>query len=245
MAFTAIASAAVAAGKAVKQELMDLIRTNFDDHESRIGSLEAATVVDGFLVGEVREWAGSTLPSGFLYCDGSAVSRTTYADLFAVISTTYGVGDGSTTFNLPDCRGRATAGKDNMDNTVGTGGGDAGRLTSGGSGIDGDTLGASGGTETHTLSTAELSSHTHTISDPGHDHDVAYKGGSGGGLWTFDDSVGGAFWKTDTDPGYNQTAGPIVSATTGITATAASGSGNAHQNTAPTIVMNKIIYSGV
>lgn len=56
-------------------------------------------------VGALTPFAGSTPPAGYLACDGSAVSRTTYSALFAVIGTTYGVGDGSTTFNLPDARG--------------------------------------------------------------------------------------------------------------------------------------------
>lgn len=66
--------------------------------------------------GTMWNYAGDTAPTGWLFCDGSAISRTTYADLFAVIGTTYGVGDGSTTFNLPDSRGRALIG-------VGTGSG--------------------------------------------------------------------------------------------------------------------------
>lgn len=65
--------------------------------------------------GTVLPYAGSSAPTGFLMCDGAAVSRTTYADLFAVISTTFGAGDGSTTFNVPDLRGRFAIG-------VGTGG---------------------------------------------------------------------------------------------------------------------------
>jgi hypothetical protein len=81
-----------------------------------------------------------------LLCDGSAVSRTTYAALFAVTSTAYGVGDGSTTFNLPDLRGRAVAGKDNMGGTA------QNRLTTAGSSVDGVTLGASGGSQNRTLS---------------------------------------------------------------------------------------------
>src|SRR5688500_6092933 len=93
--------------------------------------------------GAVLPHAGSTAPTDWLLCDGSAVSRTTYAGLFNVIGETYGVGDGSITFNLPDLRGRAVAGKDNM------GGSAANRITSGGSGITGTTLGAAGGTETH------------------------------------------------------------------------------------------------
>ena len=60
--------------------------------------------------GTVAAFAGSTAPAGWLLCDGSAVSRTAYADLFAVIGTTYGAGNGSTTFALPDLRGRVAAG---------------------------------------------------------------------------------------------------------------------------------------
>lgn len=64
-----------------------------------------------WIAGEVRFVAFSSVPSGWLECDGSAVSRTTYAALFAAISTTFGAGDGSTTFNLPDLRGRTPLGK--------------------------------------------------------------------------------------------------------------------------------------
>jgi microcystin-dependent protein len=76
----------------------------------------------GLPVGMITPFAGSTAPTGWFLCGGQAVSRTTYASLFAVVGTTYGAGDGSTTFNLPDLRGRAVAGVDNM------GGTDAGRL---------------------------------------------------------------------------------------------------------------------
>jgi microcystin-dependent protein len=57
-------------------------------------------------VGTIMMWAGSTAPTGWLLCNGAAVSRTTYSDLFAVISTTYGTGNGSTTFNVPDLQRR-------------------------------------------------------------------------------------------------------------------------------------------
>jgi microcystin-dependent protein len=60
--------------------------------------------------GTIKEFAGATAPSGWLVCDGSAVSRTTFANLFSVIGTVYGVGDGSTTFNLPDFQGRSPKG---------------------------------------------------------------------------------------------------------------------------------------
>lgn len=76
-----------------------------------------ATFYENFAVvgmaGTIQMFAGSTAPTGWLMCDGSAVSRATYATLFAVIGTTYGVGDGSTTFNLPDMRGRVAVGVGN------------------------------------------------------------------------------------------------------------------------------------
>ena len=106
--------------------------------------------------GAVMDFAGSTAPAGWLLCAGQAVSRTTFNALFVAIGTTYGAGDGSTTFNLPDLRGRTTAGVDNMNGSA------ANRVTSGGSGIAGTTLGAAGGAETVTLTTAQLASHTHT-----------------------------------------------------------------------------------
>jgi len=86
--------------------------------------------------GEVKPFAGAAVPAGYLLAFGQAISRTNYAGLFAVCGTTYGVGDGSTTFNLPDLRGRVIAGKGNM------GGVDANRLTGGtalGNGFGGQT----------------------------------------------------------------------------------------------------------
>lgn len=65
------------------------------------------------LIGTMQMYAGSSAPTGWLFCDGSAVSRTTYSALYNVIGTTYGTGDGSTTFNLPDLRGRVPIGVNN------------------------------------------------------------------------------------------------------------------------------------
>lgn len=106
--------------------------------------------------GVVLPFAGSTAPTGWLLCFGQAVSRTTYAALFTALGTAYGAGDGSTTFALPDLRGRIPGGKDNM------GGSAASRLTMAGSGVDGLALGASGGAQTHTLTTGEMPAHSHT-----------------------------------------------------------------------------------
>ena len=80
-------------------------------------------IVNRSEVGAIKPWTKATAPAGYLLCDGSAVSRTTYADLFAVISTTYGVGDGSTTFNVPNLQGKMPQGYDgNTYNLAGTGG---------------------------------------------------------------------------------------------------------------------------
>jgi microcystin-dependent protein len=73
------------------------------------GTLSFASAT-GVISGAILQWATGTAPTGYLLCDGSAVDRTTYATLFGIISTTYGAGDGSTTFNLPDMRGRAVIG---------------------------------------------------------------------------------------------------------------------------------------
>lgn len=127
-----------------------------------------ATAVQNALLpaGVQLPYGGTSAPAGFLLCDGSAVSRTTYADLFTAISTAYGIGDGSTTFNLPDKRGRGSFGKDDMDNTVGTGGGAANRLISSQAhGVDGTVLGASGGSNQHLLTAGESGIRVHGHAD--------------------------------------------------------------------------------
>lgn len=70
--------------------------------------------------GVISAFAGATAPTGWLMCDGSAVSRITYADLFAIIGTTYGNGDGTTTFNLPKYDGRVPVGLDTTDTSFDT-----------------------------------------------------------------------------------------------------------------------------
>lgn len=80
-----------------------------------------ALVSKSSITGEVRTFAGSTAPEGYLLCQGQTVSRTTYSALFSVLGTSYGQGDGSTTFNLPDYRGTFLRGRVNVSTILGTG----------------------------------------------------------------------------------------------------------------------------
>ena len=132
--------------------------------------------------GAVLPYAGSSAPTGFLLCYGQAISRSTYADLFSAISTTYGTGDGSSTFNLPDLRGRVVAGQDDM------GGSSADRLTDQTGGLNGDTLGDTGGSETHTLTTAQMPAHTHTVTAHENPGGTGDSNGSEGGDSSYDRS---------------------------------------------------------
>lgn len=127
------------AGEKLTAAKMNEIR---DDLNSLIASVAYVAPT-----GVVLPYSGSSAPTNWLLCDGSAVSRTTYATLFALIGTTFGVGDGSTTFNVPDLRGRVPVG-------VGTG-----------SGLTLRTLAATGGEETHVLTATEMPAHTHTYNN--------------------------------------------------------------------------------
>lgn len=115
------------------------------------GSGLDADTVDGKHVselvstGSVVMFASITPPEGWLSCNGAAISRATYSALFAIIGTSYGVGDGSTTFNVPDFRGRGPLGS-------GTG-----------TGLTARSLGAVGGAETHILDATGMPAHTHSV----------------------------------------------------------------------------------
>jgi microcystin-dependent protein len=134
----------------------------------------------GIPIGAIMPYAATSAPTGWLLCDGSAVSRTTYADLFAIISTTHGQGNGSTTFNVPDYRGRFLRG---VDGVAGRDPDAASRTTMATGGNSGNNVGSvqSGAYASHThiqdahnhtqdAHTHTQNSHTHT--DSGHTHAV-------------------------------------------------------------------------
>ena len=199
--------------------------------------------------GMVAPFAGAAAPEGWLPCDGRLVRRTDYAALFAAIGTAHGRGDGATTFALPDLRGRAVAGLDDMGGTA------AGRLTRRPGGVDGTALGGTGGAESHTLGEAEI---------PRHDHDAGSYRGSGSGttgnagahthnLSRRSDqgsNSGPAFrlWPRSSGGNTHDATASAGGHTHGFSAqfdvsgrSGAAGSGNAHNNVQPTIVLNYII----
>jgi microcystin-dependent protein len=172
--------------------------------------------------GSIIQYAGISSPTGYLLCDGSAISREVYAGLFIAIDTIYGAGDGSTTFNLPNFTGRIPVCIDNSQ-------------------IEFNTLGQVGGEKTHTLTTGEMPSHNHSVTDSGHAHtqttindDFNNTSGNYGGNYAKpsyppSDGAGSITW-TNT----------INSSTTGISINN-SGGGLAHNNLQPYIVTNYII----
>jgi microcystin-dependent protein len=175
-------------------------------------------------VGTVFPYAGSSAPAGFLLADGSAVSRTTYAALFAVTGTTHGTGDGSTTFNLPNIKGRVVVGLDASQTEF-------------------NAVAKTGGEKTHLLTTAEMPSHTHiqdahihAVTDPGHVHSVLY--GSNGVQ-----PVGTNAPRSNA----NDIGGATQSATTGISIQSATptnqntGGGGAHNVLQPYVTLPHII----
>jgi microcystin-dependent protein len=125
----------------------------------------AQSSAGGYPPGAISYKAGNaaspdTVPAGWLFANGQAVSRATYKALFQAIGTTYGTGDGSTTFNVPDCNGRVLAGRDNQ------GGLDRARLTAP---LNGDTIGNSGGAQTDAY---QVSVSAHSLTVPKHYHGV-------------------------------------------------------------------------
>tara|TARA_R100001086_G_scaffold87670_1_gene42846 strand:- start:658 stop:1242 length:585 start_codon:yes stop_codon:yes gene_type:complete len=135
------------------------------------------TGIEGIPTATIVPWSSSSVPSGFLECNGSNVSRSTYSALFAVIGTTYGSGDGSSTFGLPDLQDNVAVGKSNNKALASTGG--ANTVTSTGN--------VSGSTANASLSTSQLASHSHQMNYPvqgGHGTNYSWvtQRGSGGSL---------------------------------------------------------------
>ena len=124
------------------------------------GNIQGLVGVD---TGSILPWPTSSAPSGYLNCDGSAVSRSTYADLFAVISTIYGSGDGSTTFNVPDLSANFPIGKSNTKNIASTGGANTTNIT----GVNAANT---------TIDTNTMASHSHNTALSGSDRNAS--GGS-------------------------------------------------------------------
>lgn len=142
--------------------------------------------------GIIHQYGGSSAPSGYLLCDGTAVSRATYAGLFTAISTTYGVGDGSTTFNVPNLKGKVPVGYNASETEF-------------------DALGETGGEKTHTLTEAEM---------PTHSHSIPTYGGGATNNWLLESK------------GENVTTSRNTNS---------AGSGSAHQNLQPYLTLNFII----
>ncbi len=163
-------------------------------------------------IGSVTEFYGTTEPDNWLFCYGQAISRTDFGELFAVLGTTYGIGDGSTTFNMPDLRGRVVAGKDDMGSVS------ADRLTGASGGVDGDGLGNTGGSETHTLLSTELASHIH-----------------------IENGLNGFTAAPVNTTGPDSTFVSAVTSTPHSTDTQTGGGGAAHNNVQPTFIANKIM----
>ena len=166
-------------------------------------ALNSAVAGVALPVGTVLDYAGATAPAGFLLCQGQAVSRTTYSALFNVIGVTFGSGNGSTTFNVPPpgvvIVGQATSGTFN-------------------------TRGATGGTETETLSLSQI---------PSHGHEVVQNDSTNRRLMLYaSNSSGGAQWMV---------ASNVDSADNGRFRAANVGGGQAHNNMPPYVVMPRII----
>ncbi|WP_323789242.1 phage tail protein [Psychroserpens sp.] len=129
---------------------------------------------DAIPIGSIFTFPMATIPTGYLVCDGSAVSRSNYADLFAILGTTYGAGDGSTTFNLPDYRGQFLRGNDNGSGNDP----DAGARLDRGDGTTGDAVGTNQNTAMFSHLHEIDPPNTNTLSNGNHSHSVGTLNGN-------------------------------------------------------------------
>lgn len=162
--------------------------------------------------GAIMAFGGGSAPDNWLLCDGAAIDRTTYSALFSAIGTAFGAGDGTTTFNLPNFKGKFPVGRDSGQTEF-------------------DTMGESGGEKTHQLNAGEMPSHAHGVNDPGHGHTVAIGGFVQRKIVGSTDGLNGFF-----EGGVTGTSG----SGTGISIQNAGGDG-AHNNLQPYQVANYII----
>ena len=199
------------------------------------------------VIGSIYMFAGSTAPAGFLLCDGSAVSRTTYASLFDVIGTTYGAGDDSTTFNLPDISGKVPIGVSASH-----------------------ALATTGGEESHALTSTEIPSHTHGIAAHGHGNTIKattpkFVHSITQPSFTYTHPNGTAAFGTASSTTAYTSKSATASRTTNVAVTAhaaanctmsgaitdcnafnmeTTGDGTAHDNMQPYLTINYVIYAG-
>jgi len=187
--------------------------------------------------GTINQTARATAPAGYLLCDGSAISRTTYSSLFDAIGTAYGVGNGSTTFNIPNLQGRVPVGRDSAQTEF-------------------DTLGETGGAKTHTLTVTEMPSHTHTQNSHNHTQNSHNHSQNAHSHSTFNQIIGlGGFGQaspifgnavtdvqtrnTDATTATNNATTATNQATTATNQN--TGGGGAHNNLQPYVVLNYMI----
>lgn len=230
----------IAIEKAIKGQESSLLGTNRNIAASVANiSEQFVRVYSAFPVGTIVTYSAPVAPTGWLICDGSAVSRNDYEDLFNVIGTTFGVGDGSTTFNLPDIQGRVPVGLDSSQTEF-------------------DSVGKLGGEKDHQLTVNEMPSHTHiqdahshtqashshTVNSHTHSYtvpDTVFSAGTGGLSGALRNTSGGSSATSgSSSPGTN-------SATPTINPTAATnqdtGGDLPHNNLQPYIALPYIIKS--
>ena len=202
---------------------MGTYTTNLELYKPSVGEQGWGTMVnenfdkiDAYIPGVIQLYAGSSAPSGWLICNGQAVSRTTYAALFAVIGTTYGAGNGSTTFNVPNLVNKTVRGS--------------------------NSLGKTGGADTVTLTTANMPAHSHgvgslsTNNTGAHTHTVGTgTRASGGSSGNYPDAIYGTY---DVTINTNST-GAHSHTISGSTASV--GSGSAVSITNPYVMLHYII----